>query len=81
MDVAMFVRLATREMIEGFLQTLTGQREPNEQDVNLKQQLRELPQLKQARDEELSYLFTEHIEFREEEEAMGIAFLRMLRRS
>ena len=58
--------------LAGILQTLAGQQDADDPDADMKKQLRDLPQLKQAKREELDYLFIKYVEYREEAEAMGI---------
>lgn len=58
--------------LAGILQTLAGQQNADDPDADMKKQLRDLPQLKQAKSEELHYLFIKLVEYRDEAEAMGI---------
>ena len=58
--------------LAGILHTLAGQQDADDPDADMKKQLRDLPQLKQAKSEELDYLFIKYVEYREEADAMGI---------
>ena len=58
--------------LAGILQTLAGQQDADDPDADMKKQLRDLPQLKQEKREELDYLFRKMVQYQDEAEAMGI---------